>query len=95
MSKGQTQIAAIGVMAIVSFASTWLGNYILNSPEKSTAVITEVKAQVADLKVDIAVNKTTNDNQDRMIEKLNATLEKVNDKLDKLLIANGIKIPLE
>lgn len=42
MNRGQTQIITIGWITITA-AATWLGGYILNSPQKSAAAIDSVK----------------------------------------------------
>lgn len=69
-------LAASGALAFGGYVNTKVSNI----EEKNTSIVQRV-----------AIVETNNTNQDRTIFEINIKLDKLNDNLTRLLIANGVQ----
>ena len=79
MSKGQTVNLGIITVALVSSSLTWLGNYVLNSPAKTSGEIAIVKKEQSISNERISTLEADN-------KSLTAWLTRIENKLDRALI---------
>jgi TolA-binding protein len=80
----QVQVIPVAIVAVVSFVASWLGNYLLSSPQQSQIAIASINKDVEVLKHDQIT-------QADEIKSLTLKLDRMDKNIVKLLVANNLQ----